>query len=421
MRFERYYIYLILTLALTLNWIVDGSSSFGKTDLNLGLLPKKSIIVIELLQVLLLARLILRHFKQRIIQISLLLLSVIVGFEFVIHVILGNNITIFISGVRYYFSFFPLFLLGYIFGARKLTIKKEMRWLLILILIQIPVSIFQFFEAQVKLAGSGLLFFDAISGTMGGFAPNLMSAVCCIGIFYFLIDYLDNKKVLSLVLAILLLIPPIISESKGIFLLLVVSGFFLIKSYKLNLVRYFLFFLGVALVGMISTSLYSFLDFGSAQNIDPEFLLEYIQKESGSGRLSRLDSIFYAFQQIFEEQSPLFGMGIGSANGNPIGANPKFNDFFTIRHSVDILITETGIIGLSALILFIIYTARKITLLIKNPLVGSYELRLLRLGGILIVILTIGIFWVDILYRVQFMYPFGLIIGYIFGLKKYYK
>ena len=424
MRFERYYIYLILTLALVLNWVVDGSGTLGKMDLNLGLLPKKSIIIIEVLQGLFLLYLLFKYKKYRFVNTAVLFTVLFIGFQFVVSIAIGNDITVLISGVRYYFSFLPILLIGYIYGVKGLDLGREFKWLLFLVVIQIPISIWQFFVAKALILGTGQLFFDAIAGTMGGFAPNLMSMVTGIGIIYFLIRYIDERKVSFALMTMLLIIPSVISESKGMYIVLIVISVYLIRVSKLNLSRV----IGMAAIIIILTFgyiiAYQSLDFGTSQakGFELSFILDYVTTDSGRGRLSRVASIVYAINIIISEQSPLFGMGIGSANSNPIGPNPPYNDFYNVRHSIDVLITEMGVIGIIILIYFMfkVYkTAMK--MVVKLPKDEIFKIRMAKLTAGLVLILSVGVLWEDILFRVQFMYPFGLLAGYILGLNKNYN
>lgn len=421
MRNERYYTYLILFLALVMNWVVDGTNALGKTDLNLGLLPKKSLIIIEVFQAVFLGYLLIKYQKYKRLYIWGILIAGFLSFQLLLHVLLKHDPTIWISGIRYYFSFVPLFFLGYIYGVKNYKFEKEFKLLLFLIFIQVPVSIWQFFIAQARILGTGELYFDAIAGTMGGFAPNLMSMLVSIGIIYYLIKYIDKRQLKYAIFALILMIPPIISESKGMYLVIIVISFYLVQVSKLNLKRIFgIFIIVITLVfGFIVA--YQSLDFGlsQAKSFQFSYILEYIQSKSGSGRLSRIDSIIYATNLVLEEQSPIFGMGIGSANANPIGSNPPYNNFFTIRHSIDTMITETGYLGIFLLVSFFAYSFFLSWKLLKQKkITDQFQLYMIKLSGGIILILSVGAFWEDILFRVQFMYPFGLIIGYIFGLNK---
>lgn len=413
-KYERYYLYLILTLALVLNWIVEGTSNFGKSDLNLGLLPKKSIIIIEVLQVFLLSYLLLFYKKYKFIIVVTFSAVLFVAFEFIIHYIFGNSITVWISGIRYYLSFSPLFLLGYVLSRKGYKIDREFNFLIFLLFLQVPVAIYQFLKAPILFTTGGASLFDAVSGTMGGFATNLLSAVLCFGIIYFLIRYLSEKKNKYLLYSIFLIIPPIIASAKGMYVVLIGISIYLFFSFKVsinNLLKYAFIFI-VLVFGF--TYAYNTLDYG--QKVSLDFLIQYTQEESGRGRLSRTESISYATNLLIDEQSPLFGMGIGSANSNPLGDSPPYNNAFTIRHSLDTLITETGLIGL---ILIIFFTTKLflVSQRVRKRLHGidTFNSNLACLLGGMILVFVMGLFWTDILFRVQFMYPFGLLAGYILG------
>ena len=423
MKFEKRYIILILLLSTVLNWVVEGTASdFGKATLNLGLIPKKFVIIIEILQVLVLLRILMSNKMDFRIRNVLIGISAIVGFELAIHFILGHNITIWISGIRYYFSSVTIFIIGYLFGVRREEIQKIFQWLLLLIFLQVPITIYQFFVAANRFADSSQLFFDTISGTMGGFAPNLMSVFVSIGFAYYLIQYLNNSKLKNLVFMLLLLIPPVISETKGMFVLILVFVLYVPRVFEIRVNK----FLAFAFIGLVSMSFftvfYNSIDFGSNKSVGFVELLEYSQLDSGRGRLSRIESVGYAANLILEEESPLFGMGIGSANSNPLGSSLSYNDFFTIRHSVDTLITETGILGAILLIYFCACSYRySIRIYKRRENFNNFEVDIAKLTGGLVLMFFVSLFWTDTLFRVQFMYPFGLLVGYVYGLNKSLK
>lgn len=406
---------------MTLNWVAEGTGTLGKIDLNLGLLPKKSIIIIEVFQMLFLLRLFFFLKKNFYLQIALLIAFVFISFEFLVHVFVGNSLTIWVSGIRYYLSFFPLFLLGYLLGKSGYTINREFKWLLAILFLQVPVSIWQFFVAQIKILGTGQLYFDAIAGTMGGFVPNLMSVVLCFGIIFFLIKYIDDRKLRYAFCALILVVPSIISESKGMYIILLLISIYLVRISKLNASRVFSLVLISATLILGFIFAYNSLDFGlsQAKGFELSSLLDYLKSESGGGRLSRIESILHAFKVIFENQSPIFGMGIGSANSNPLGVNPRYNDFFTIRHSVDTVIVETGILGLIILVYLLVkmyLISRKV--IRRLPKSDTFNIQIAKLIGGMVAVLSVGLFWEDVLFRVQLMYPFGLLCGYIIGLNK---
>lgn len=421
MKSYRWYIYLILTLALTLNWVVVGSDSFDKTNLNLNLLPKKAIILIELLQVILLAFLAFFYNRKKFVLNSIILVSIFVSFQLLVHLALDQSLTIWISGIRHYFSFFPLFLLGYILSLKKYTIDREFKLILFILFLQIPLVIYQYFKAIAVISVRGAALFDVVSGSMGGFASNLLSAVLCFGIVYYLIKYLDTSKIINLLWAFLLIIPPILASSKGMYVILLVIIAYLIKGFKISVTNVIKISSVAILIIIGFVLIFNEIDVGG-KSIDVSFLLDYVQAESGRGRLSRIDSIVYASKLIFNEGSPLFGMGIGSANSNPIGATSPFDNPFTIRDSADILITEVGFLGVIVVIglLFKLFQMSQ-RVVKKLPSESKFNRHMALLLGGMVIVLLISLLWDNMLFRVQFMYPFGLLSGYVVGLDKNLK
>jgi hypothetical protein len=422
MKLYSYYIILILVLALTFNWVVEGNSFMGKADMNLGLFPKATIMIIEALQALIFIRIILLYSNNNFILKTTLAVAAFCVFEFFIIKAVKADILIWVSGIRYYFSFFPLFLLSYLLAYKGYTLKKEIYWLLGLILLQIPVATYQFLNtSNVGNVTERQLLFDMISGTMGGFASNLMSMVIGIGLLYFLIKLFETKKLVYLVLSLGLLVPPILAEAKGMLLLLLIAFAYLAVIFKFNFSR--LLVLGVVAILMIAgfTYIYSLMGFG--KTLDMDYLITYANSESGSGRLSRIDSIINSFTLLLKKDTLLFGMGIGNANKSPLGHDGQYYDFFTIRHSIDILVAETGLLGIIFISYLLWNLIRMTRNLLKNEMIiqNEYNYIILRVFLGSIFMFLFGLLWVDVLFRIQFMYPFGMLAGYTIGLNQHIR
>ncbi|NDK55590.1 hypothetical protein [Pontibacter fetidus] len=419
MKLYHYYIIFILLLALTLNWVVAGNNFLGKADMNLGLLPKTAIMVIEALQVIMLIRLLLIYPDNKFILGAIVAVVAFCLFEFLIIKAMRAHYLVWVSGIRYYFSFFPLFLVSYLIASKGHNLKQEMYWLTGLALLQVPVAVYQFLNtSSVQNLGDRQLLYDMISGTMGGFASNVMSLVVGIGLLYFLVQLFDKKKLIYLVLALLLLVPPILSEAKGMLFVLTIIFVYLAFIFKFSFSR--LMLLGglamLMLVGFIH--IYAMLGYGYGKEINLEYLMEYAATKSGTGRLSRIDSIIYSFNLLIDKGTLLFGTGIGNANKSPLGYDGQFYDFYKLRHSVDIFITETGLLGICFLSYLFWKLIRITRSLLKNEVVqqNAGDILILRVFLGTIFIFMFGMFWVDVLFRVQFMYPLGMMAGYVVGL-----
>lgn len=424
MKFYKNYIYVIFALALLLNWVVASESTVNeKVTFNLGLLPKFSIIIIELLQILLMVRLLVTHGKVRFINVTLLLVVLFSVFELFVGYVAKSKPPIWVSGVRYYFSFIPIFLLGYVLGTERYEFKKQLNFLLCLVLFQIPVVVYQYFRLPFVKIDDRQLLYDMISGTMGGIASNLMALTLCIGVVYYLMKYLLTNKLKYIIITILLIIPAVLAEAKGMYVILfilMIYFFFTFRRKVVKMLKLVLIFI-VLLIGFVW--LYSILGYGYGKGLDISYLFQYTEDESGAGRLSRIQSIWHAFEVIFDNGSPVFGMGIGNANKGPFGLG-KYYDYFTLRHSVDVLITETGIMGIVFLgiVIFRLMTVSNYVLKREVQLdTNSFQSLIARMFFALIFVFCFGLLWVDVLFRIQFMYPFGFMAGYIIGLYKTHK
>ncbi|MFD2515181.1 hypothetical protein ACFSRY_15010 [Pontibacter locisalis] len=397
-----------------MNWVVEGSDMMGKADMNLGLLPKFSIIVIEGLQVAMLVLIILIFKEVNFITATVICVALFCLLQYGVLKALGAHTSILISGIRYYFSFLPLFLLSYLLAFKNISIKREFNWLLALILLQIPVSIYQYLNASKIKLNSYQLLFDMISGTMGGIAPNLMSLVIGLGLLYFLIKLFEKKEYKYLIISLLLLSPSILAEAKGMLLIILILLAYLAFIFKFNLQR--ILVLGVVAIMMIAGFSYTYTLLGYGDTLSASFLIDYASSESGKGRLSRVDSVIYSFSLLSDNNTLPLGMGIGNANKSPLNHHGQFYDFFTIRHSIDIFITETGLLGITFLSFVLIKMITIAHSLTKEDIINEDELIIVRvfLGSIFMFIF--GLFWVDVLFRIQFMYPFGMLAGYVLGI-----
>ncbi|WP_187262785.1 hypothetical protein [Pontibacter beigongshangensis] len=417
MKLYKNYTVLILLLAIVLNWVVEGNNFMGKVDMNLGLLPKFSIVVIEFLQVAILIRILVLYSKVRFIVSTLAAVTAFCILQLVINKAMGAEVSVWISGIRYYFSFLPLFLLSYLLAYKNWPIKREFNWLLVLIVLQIPVTIYQYLNApKVTILIDRQLLFDMISGTMGGTASNLMSLLIGFGLLYALIKLVEKKEIKYLLLSLLLLVPSILAEAKGMLIVILIALGYLAFIFKFNITN--ILALGVLAAAMVIGFSYIYIILGYGNTLTASFLIDYASSESGSGRLSRIDSVVHSFNLLLQNDTLLLGMGIGNANKSPLGHDGQFFDFYTIRHSVDILIAETGLLGITFLTAVLVKLIWISMHLLKTETINQNKDHLLIvrifLGSIFIFIY--GLFWVDVLFRVQFMYPFGMLAGYIIGL-----
>ena len=142
---------------------------------------------------------------------------------FVIHVIIGiivNQVPAgaIIAGLRMYFKFVPLFLLPAVYDFSDQQIKKQLKFLLLLAVLQCPLAIFQRL-VQFRDLASG----DAIAGTFAA-APILsIYMICAIAVLLgFFLNEEIKPKLFLMILAVLF-IPTAINETKATVILLPIA------------------------------------------------------------------------------------------------------------------------------------------------------------------------------------------------------
>jgi len=142
---------------------------------------------------------------------------------FVIHVIIGiivNRVPAgaIIAGLRMYFKFVPLFLLPAVYDFSDQQIKKQLKFLLLLAVLQCPLAIFQRL-VQFRDLVTG----DVISGTFTA-APLLsIYMICAIAVLLgFFLNEEIKPKLFLMILAVLF-IPTAINETKATMILLPIA------------------------------------------------------------------------------------------------------------------------------------------------------------------------------------------------------
>ncbi len=123
-----------------------------------------------------------------------------------------------IAGLRYYLKFSPLFLLPAVFNFTDTQIAGQLKFLLALGIIQLPIVLYQrFFEFARLYTG------DVVSGTLGVSSILSMFLVCSIIV---LLAFYLKKRIsgrAAIALGFLLFIPTTLNETKGTIILLPVG------------------------------------------------------------------------------------------------------------------------------------------------------------------------------------------------------
>ena len=288
---------------------------------------------------------------------------------FIVHIFLGivlNGVSTgpMIAGLRNSLKFLPFFLLPMVYNFSEIQIRRQLQFLLVLVLFQTPVSLYQRL-VQYKGALSG----DMMSGTVGG-NSGLLAIICICTMAIVMGFYLKNRIRLPVfgVLIILLFIPVTIGETKAslVFLplafivpILLMSGrqlplgksILLIVLGVLAIIAFFViydYFLAARWGGR------GLMDFLTSEGRLEEYLYRGKDADTLSYdvRLGRIDSWVLALQELSKNVfSLMFGMGVGNVSGSFLGS--EYSGEFTElafkygvkSNSVALFLWEIGIVG----------------------------------------------------------------------------
>lgn len=286
-----------------------------------------------------------------------------------------------VAGLRTFFKYFPFFVLPAVFLVSERTLSTQLKFLLALSLIQLPVSTYQRF-VQFKGFASG----DPISGTLN--ISSIMSSylVCVVAVLFAF--YLNRRISLLKFLAImaLLLFPTTLNETKGTFVLLpfailIPALYYSIRQGRLSAMIPVAGFVALLLIGFIVLYNAQLGGTGSTRDLSlTEYLLserykhtmlkgaEGTQFETAQD-VGRLDSILLAYQNLSEDATKLLlGLGIGNVSESfsevLAGNAEQYAHLGPTTTGASYLLWETGIIGLLAVIagyLFVFNDARHLS------------------------------------------------------------
>ncbi|MFV2057710.1 MAG: hypothetical protein ACC707_14685 [Thiohalomonadales bacterium] len=265
------------------------------------------------------------------------------------------------AGLRTYFRYAPIFLLPIVFPVSDAEIRVQLKFLLLLILLQIPLVIYQRF-VQFAGVGSG----DPISGTLtlsGTLSIVLISAIAVL-IGFYLKKRLNIGLLIFLVLA--LFIPTTLNETKVTIILLpiaitVPAVLFSIKEKRvIELISVVI--VAVLLLGAF-VNIYDKSPGGGRGKTFGEFVQEgklntYLYHQEGADAQTgdfelpgRVDSILWAIEKLSGDVTKLaFGLGIGNVSRS---FSEKFYGTYTEKYAYlapqltafSNLLWEVGLIG----------------------------------------------------------------------------
>lgn len=406
----------IVLLVILLNWIVEPTIS-DRGLFNLSLLPKKAIVIIDIVLIFIWFYFIQRKENHITVNITVFIFLV-TGINLFIVLIFDGGFTNLISGFRNYFIFLPMFFLGNYFSEHNYNISFFLKLFLILMLFQVPISIFQY----ISLSGinySGTIY-DFVAGTMGGQATDLLSFLLVCSIVFIVFQAVLSKNYKLLFFVPFLLLPTALSETKGTLVLLGILSVFVFlfagKNFARKLFSIIITFLMILLFNYIYSN-YINLD---RNVLDINYLINNELAVRGRDqKLNRIKSLDYSIKTISNNNSILFGIGIGNGSVNHFGKAGQFNNFYSVRNNWSLVLLESGIVGIISYMFIIIYIVFFFWKKTKNKYIDTYDLANIYSLITITVFILYGGLWTNIIFRNQFMVPYLFIIGYYF--KKEYK
>lgn len=353
----------------------------------LGVLPRHASLLTEAIAgVLFIAALV--HFaRTKTIEIRFSYIALFALFCLLI--LLGgvlNNVQpgTFLSGLRNYLKYTPLFLIPAVYDFKDKEIASQFRLLLFLGLAQIPVVVYQkFFEGKHA---------DLVAGTLGVGSIMSIYLICVIAImlgFYFRGRLSTGKFVF---LAFLLFLPTTLNETKSIIIFFPVAflivtalsgisrdakiriagaGALLLTMLGAFFLVYSVFFSADKKTGLLDffmspeTGVKFYLYSGDSQVIDARRVLEQEHVIIGAlptvdrdeDKIRRVDNIILPLRVLSEDPVKLLiGLGIGNASDSFITSfSGKYSRLGSLNSSYTALSLFLWEIGLLGVVLFMIF------------------------------------------------------------------
>jgi len=287
-----------------------------------------------------------------------------------------------IGGIRFYLRAIPFFFLPAVYAFSERQLRTQLRFLLGIALLQLPISLYQRHDVSVHGHWSG----DPVSGTL--IISSIMSIflVCsaCVAAALTLRDRLSRTTFLLLFL--LFAIPTSINETKSTVLLLPIGLIttLVVGASAGQRMRIGLSALGLlAIFGAIYVPVYD--HFASVNNpypytiegffSDQRAVTRYVDQNTDLGsrrEAGRWDSLEVPVQTFAADPVHLaFGVGIGNGSASSLGAGytGEYQALFgryTIETSGAAFIVEIGVVGL--LLVLVLYL-----LIFRDALVVASE------------------------------------------------
>ena len=367
--------------------------------------------------------------KILILDIKYIVLFAILGIH-IINGIITNGFSAgsILAGSRVYFKYVPFFLLASVYTFSDIQIKQQLKILLFLFALQLPIALLQKFVIFADLSSG-----DHIRGTFATSSFLTIALVCVISMavaFYFK-NKISFSKLVGIVF--IMFIPTTINETKSTLILLPVAILVPVIFLKLQgelKQGIFKLFVVVSLLFVSFVTIYdsfwgdrygeggSIIDFYTDKNRVTKYLAP---KTSGAVphddfELGRIDRMIAPIETLNKKGAVdvIIGLGMGSVTKTPFdeltGESIHYWEQGMVGNSISYLLWEVGILGviLSFFLMFLIFRdAQKLSFgnNLENAIATGW------LG--VVVIFFLSLFYKDLIPINPLMYLFWYFSGYI--------
>ena len=290
-----------------------------------------------------------------------------------------------IAGSRSYLKLIPFFILPFVYRFSSQQINGQLKFLLFLCFIQIPITLY-----QRLVLSRGIASGDAVMGTLAGsgLLTILLSCAIAIVMAFYLAKRIEFRSFIFIFF--LLVLPMAMNETKVSVILLPLAIVLpiLLSSRGVNLKQFIpIIFLG-SMAGIGFIFIYDHFRAGAGPGL-LEFVMtgegqgyEFSGAEIGThhGHVGRVDALALAFKILSENILNLvFGLGIGNVSESFIPSlsgvyAEKFSSFNVNKSALSLILWELGVFGmlLHYALFFMIFIFSK-RLSKHDSLVGAFS------------------------------------------------
>ncbi len=378
-------IYLLAISLFTLDWLAFTEGVVGRVA---TWMPEFLSLIAMVLVAVLVARGRVMALPYRYATWLVVFLLLVAGWALVNGVAAGTLIV----GLRSYLKYLPFFLLPIVYRFEPAQLRRQLLFLLLLSMIQLPVAIYQRF-----IAFAGWQTGDVVGGTLGEHTSGVLSVYLACAIAITVSFYVKERiRLITLLLLLpVLAAPTMLNETKVSLLLLpaaVLGPLVIGRKIGGDLRKSVAVVVGGAVLMVAFVHMYetlrgsSIIDFFTTKG-----KLEHYLYKGGDPRLtdtvSRFDSINLAVRQLERDNDLLLGVGAG--NASPSFSEKLTGEYYkkyyylapTLVYLTKVL-WELGVVGVMVFgVFFAMMAMDSYRLIARDDLIGALALGWILVNG----------------------------------------